>query len=243
MAGSQSGAPELQFTSSHCVSLAYDSEPVDRYYALVTIRHSSSVARSRVSCPRVCLDWSIWCSTAAAPTARPTSFASTRGKLTAVIEPDAGQADAVNKGLARGTGAVIGWLNSDDVYYPGACARALDVFESHPDVDVVYGEADHIDQDDRVIEPYYTEPFSYERLKDVCFLCQPAVFFRRSVVDRYGPLADRFALLHGLRILAADSGRAARHSSFERSWRDRACTPRPRRLAARRPCIAKSWRC
>jgi glycosyltransferase involved in cell wall biosynthesis len=109
-------------------------------------------------------------------------------KLTAVIERDAGQADAVNKGLARATGAVIGWLNSDDVYYPGACARTLDVFESHPDVDVVYGEADHIDQEDSVIEPYYTEPFSYDRLKDVCFLCQPAVFFRRSVVDRYGLL-------------------------------------------------------
>jgi glycosyltransferase involved in cell wall biosynthesis len=110
------------------------------------------------------------------------------GKLTAVVEPDAGQADAVNKGLARASGDVIGWLNSDDVYYPGACASALDVLERHPDVDVVYGDADHIDQDDRAIEPYYTEPFSYERLKDVCFLCQPAVFFRRSVADRYGPL-------------------------------------------------------
>ncbi len=109
-------------------------------------------------------------------------------RLTAVVEPDGGQADAVNKGLARATGAVIGWLNSDDVYYPGASASALDVFASHPDVDVVYGEADHIDREDRVLEPYYSEPFSYERLKDVCFLCQPAVFFRRSVVDRFGPL-------------------------------------------------------
>jgi glycosyltransferase involved in cell wall biosynthesis len=113
------------------------------------------------------------------------------GKLTAVIEHDAGQADAVNKGLVRAAGSVIGWLNSDDVYYPEACARALEVFESHPDVDVVYGEADHIDQEDRVIEPYYTEPFNYERLKDVCFLCQPAVFFRRAVVDRYGLLETR----------------------------------------------------
>ncbi len=128
------------------------------------------------------------------------------GKLTAVIEPDAGQADAVNKGLARATGAVIGWLNSDDVYYPGACARALEVFESYPDVDVVYGGADHIDKDDRVIEPYYSEPFTYERLKDVCFLCQPAVFFRRSVVDRYGPLETglRYCMdyEYWLRILA-----------------------------------------
>jgi glycosyltransferase involved in cell wall biosynthesis len=128
------------------------------------------------------------------------------GRLTAVIERDAGQADAVNKGLARSSGAVIGWLNSDDVYYPGACAGVLDFFERHPEVDVVYGEADHIDDEDRVIEPYYTEPFSYARLKDVCFLCQPAVFFRRSVVDRYGPLQAglRYCLdyEYWLRILA-----------------------------------------
>jgi len=72
-------------------------------------------------------------------------------RLTAVVEPDAGQADAVNKGLARATGDVIGWLNSDDVYYPGACRRVLDVFETRADVDVVYGEADHIDEGGRIM--------------------------------------------------------------------------------------------
>ena len=128
------------------------------------------------------------------------------GRLTAVIERDRGQADAVNKGLARASGTIIGWLNSDDVYYQGACARVLEVFASRPDVDVVYGEADHIDEHDAVIEPYHTEPFDYERLKDVCFLCQPAVFFRRSVVEQDGPLnaALRYCMdyEYWLRILA-----------------------------------------
>src|SRR5512134_3391262 len=107
-------------------------------------------------------------------------------RVHATIEPDAGQADAVNKGLRRAAGDIIGWLNSDDVYYEGAFHRALQVFAHRPDIDVLYGEADHIDEDDRVIEPYGTEPFDYERLKNVCFICQPAVFFRRSVVARYG---------------------------------------------------------
>jgi len=42
--------------------------------------------------------------------------------------------------------------------------------------------------DDRQIEPYATEPWDYEKFKDRCFLCQPAVFFRRRVIERFGPL-------------------------------------------------------
>jgi glycosyltransferase involved in cell wall biosynthesis len=109
-------------------------------------------------------------------------------RVRAVIEPDKGQADAVNKGLRAATGDVIAWLNSDDVYFPGAFARVLAAFEADPMLDVVYGEADHIDADDGFIEPYPTEPFDYQRLKEVCFFCQPATFFRRRVVQREGEL-------------------------------------------------------
>lgn len=106
-------------------------------------------------------------------------------------EHDKGQADAVNKGIMEAHGDIIGWLNSDDIYYPDAIKKVLDVFERNPEINVVYGNANHIREDDSVIEEYYTEDFDYERLKDVCFICQPSVFFRKKIVDKYGYLDEK----------------------------------------------------
>src|SRR5512137_2217036 len=45
-------------------------------------------------------------------------------------EKDSGQAEAVNKGLRRARGEIIGWLNCDDVYQPGAVSAAVAAFRS-----------------------------------------------------------------------------------------------------------------
>lgn len=107
-----------------------------------------------------------------------------------VSESDRGQAHAVNKGIAASHGRILGWLNSDDLYEPGAVAHALRLFELHPDVDVLYGDAIHIDAEGRFLESYPTRDWDYEALEQTCYLSQPAVFFRRSVPERFGGLDE-----------------------------------------------------
>ena len=51
----------------------------------------------------------------------------------AVIEPDTGPANAINKGLRLATGDVIAWLNADDLYYPGTLRRVQRALECRPD--------------------------------------------------------------------------------------------------------------
>lgn len=125
-----------------------------------------------------------------------------------VSEKDRGQADAVNKGIRATDGDVIGWLNSDDLYYPGALKAVADFFAAHPGIDVVYGNADHVDLEDRAFEDYPTEDFDLERLKDRSFICQPACFFRRSTVERFGALDDslQYAMDYELWLRWAKAG-------------------------------------
>jgi GT2 family glycosyltransferase len=111
-------------------------------------------------------------------------------RLRWVSEPDRGQAHAVNKGITATTGRIVGWLNSDDVYYPGALRAVVEFFDKNPDVEVLYGEGDHIDEEDRFVGRYPTEPWDPHRLEQVDYLSQPSVFFRRSVVDRCGLLDE-----------------------------------------------------
>lgn len=103
--------------------------------------------------------------------------------------PDAGQADAVNKGIALTTAPVVGWLNADDEYAPGAIAAARDVFEADASIDVVYGDCVEIDahgREGRVLRARGMDPLHL--LRGDFMLYQPTFFFRRSALETLGPL-------------------------------------------------------
>jgi glycosyltransferase involved in cell wall biosynthesis len=105
-----------------------------------------------------------------------------------VSEADKGQADAVNKGFRLAKGNIIGWLNSDDTYLPGAIKKVMDYFDKNPDTVMVYGNAYYTDKDGIITDRYPSEPFNVSRLAENCYICQPSVFIRADALKEIGEL-------------------------------------------------------
>jgi GT2 family glycosyltransferase len=107
-----------------------------------------------------------------------------------ISESDAGQSDAIDKGVRLTRGQVLAWLNADDIYLPGAVSRAVAAFAEDADRALVYGGAQDIDMHGHVVGPSrQIEPWSMRRLLEFGdFIVQPAAFFLRSAYDAVGGL-------------------------------------------------------
>lgn len=117
-----------------------------------------------------------------------------------VSEPDKGQAEAINKGLRRAQGEIVAWLNSDDLYLPGAVAKAVAALQANPELGLVYGDAMTIDAAGRPLNRLAFGEWGLPELAAFRIICQPAVFMRRSVLERAGylDLSYHFMLDHHL---------------------------------------------
>lgn len=114
------------------------------------------------------------------------------GQLRFVSEKDEGQSEAINKGFRMTSGEVVAWLNSDDIYRPGALDAAVRAL-AH--ARWCFGECRVIDEQDRevrhVISAYkhwVSRRYSRRRLLGRNFISQPATFFRRDLLEEAGPI-------------------------------------------------------
>lgn len=112
------------------------------------------------------------------------------GRITIIRSADSGQADAINRGWALGTGDIFAWLNADDIYLDQTLERVAEYFRSQPHVNAIYGEAVYIDKFDTVLKPVTNiRDYSKEALTTHDFITQPATFLRREVVLKTGKLS------------------------------------------------------
>jgi glycosyltransferase involved in cell wall biosynthesis len=109
-----------------------------------------------------------------------------------VSEPDRGQAHAINKGLARATGQIVAYINSDDAYLPGAFNTAARAFLVSPHANWLCSAC--LAQDERTNTTTVLRPdipadpstWLFKPSGQAYCLPQPGVFFRTSLVDEIG---------------------------------------------------------
>lgn len=119
------------------------------------------------------------------------------GRVRWISEADRGQSHAINKGLDVAVGDVVAWLNTDDLYIPGALSAVAHALESNPAAQWLAGRCQVIDADGNVIRESVTRykerslrRYSYRALLRENFVSQPAVFWRREFGRRVGPLDE-----------------------------------------------------
>ena len=109
-----------------------------------------------------------------------------------VSEKDRGQSHAFNKGFAKATGEIIGWLNSDDLYLGRCLFEAADYFAAHPDIDIIFADYIFIDEHGRFLKRRREPAFDFQTYlwTDDCYHANCAGFFRKRVFDRLGGLDE-----------------------------------------------------
>ena len=110
-----------------------------------------------------------------------------------VSEKDKGQTDAINKGFATAKGEILAWINSDDTYEPGAVNAAVKYLQEHPEVGMVYGDCNFINESGRIIGKFGSAQTNYRLLRQgYAHIPQQTMFLRADLWKQVGPLDPSF---------------------------------------------------
>jgi len=145
-------------------------------------------------------------------------------------EPDRGPAHAINKGFAKATGEILGWLNSDDMFSTDALWEVARAFAEDPDLDMVYANALYIDEHNQLyladhgthrtafyrgeMQPLRRIPAYWSYVHAVP---QPTVFFRRRLLEACGPLDETYQYIFDFELFWRFAQRARKIKKIERT--------------------------
>jgi glycosyltransferase involved in cell wall biosynthesis len=111
-----------------------------------------------------------------------------------VSEKDRGQSHAINRGFEHATGDLLGWLNSDDFYAPGALRTVAGVYGADPTVGAIVGAGDMVDESGIMLRRDPPFEVSVEVLYHWVHrhFWQPSCFFTRAAWAACGPLNEKY---------------------------------------------------
>jgi glycosyltransferase involved in cell wall biosynthesis len=116
-----------------------------------------------------------------------------KANITIIVGQDKNMYEAINKGMRLINGDIWACLNSDDQYYPDTLGKVASYFGRNPDVDVIFGDYDHVDENGEFIFRRICPEFSLKRFTRMgCYISQPATFLRRSVIAKVGFFDDSY---------------------------------------------------
>jgi glycosyltransferase involved in cell wall biosynthesis len=117
-----------------------------------------------------------------------------------VSEPDRGLSDAMNKGIAMASGSIVGWLNADDVYLPGALRAVAEAFAGRPDAEwatgpclIIDGAGHEIRRGATAYKNFLLRRYSHSLYLTQNFISAPATFARREAYRRH-PFSEDYAM-------------------------------------------------
>ncbi len=101
-------------------------------------------------------------------------------------ESDNGIYDAMNKGIHRSDGDVVGILNADDVFHDDQVIdHVISYFRDNPDLDAVYGDV-VFKKNDKIWRHYSAKEWYPERLGWGFMPPHPGLFLRKKLFDQFG---------------------------------------------------------
>lgn len=130
-----------------------------------------------------------------------------------ISEPDRGTYDALNKGIARASGEVIGFLHADDGYADAEVLARIAAAFADPAVDAVYGDLVYVSQadTDHVIRYWRAGEYRPARLHWGWMPPHPTLYLRRALYERHGVFDLRYRIAADydlmLRVLSRLTGR------------------------------------
>lgn len=112
-------------------------------------------------------------------------------RVSVYIEKDKGMYDAVNRGLRKAKGEILAYINCDEQYLPGALKVVYDYFQAHPKVEIAFADTVVVNSDGsfNCFRKVHIPSLYYTYIGDLPTLTS-SMFFRRSVIDKYGHFFD-----------------------------------------------------